>query len=66
MGRFFSGKLLLLNKLRLNARAISPRYLSLSLTLSFVLQPVLSGVQRRLCAAVYPLSCPVMALKEAN
>lgn len=66
MGRFFSGKSLPLNKLRLNARAILPRNLSLSSTLSFVMQPVLSGVQQRLCAAAYPLSCSVMALKEAN
>ena len=67
MGRVFNGTLLSLNKLRLTARAILPRYFSLSSTHSFVLShPVLSGVQLSYCAAAYPLSCPVMAQKEAN
>ena len=67
MGRVFNGTLLSLNKLRLTARSILPRYFFLSSTNSFVLaQPVLSGVQPRQCVVAYPLSCPVMALKEAN
>ena len=67
MGRVFYGTLLSLNKLRLTARAILPRYFFLPSTISFVLShPVLSGVQLRYCAAAYPLSCPVMAQKEAN
>ena len=67
MGRVFYGTLLSLNKLRLTARTILPRYFSLPSTISFVLaQPVLSGVQLRYCAAAYPLSCPVMAQEEAN
>lgn len=67
MGRVFYGTSLSLNKLRLTARAILPRYFSLSSTYSFVLShPVLSGVQPRHYVAAYPLSCPVMALKEAN
>lgn len=67
MGRVFYGTLLSLNRLRLTARAILPRYFFLPPTISFVLtQPVLSGVQPRYSAAAYPLSCPVMAQKEAN